>query len=152
MGICGKGEPGRCAATASGALYDGTAGCLKGSTFYSHLLPSLEIGSWRKNRVAGDGWMAVGDAAGLVDPITGEGLYYAIRSRGPGGARAAFGSERAGGKSLRTIRWLLVRDFTADLEFGARLAQKDLPRQVSCSTACPRAWCSSRDEARAFRP
>src|SRR5580692_10737648 len=52
----------------------------KGATFYSHLLPSLDASSWRGNRVAGDGWMAVGDAAGLVDPITGEGLYYAIRS------------------------------------------------------------------------
>ena len=28
----------------------------------------------------GRGWLAVGDAAGLVDPITGEGLYYAMRS------------------------------------------------------------------------
>ena len=32
------------------------------------------------NRVAGEGWLAVGDAAGLVDPITGEGSYYAMRS------------------------------------------------------------------------
>ena len=30
--------------------------------------------------VAGDGWAMVGDSAGLVDPITGEGLYYALRS------------------------------------------------------------------------
>jgi flavin-dependent dehydrogenase len=27
-----------------------------------------------------EGWAAVGDAAGLVDPVTGEGLYYALRS------------------------------------------------------------------------
>src|ERR1043165_4419076 len=54
--------------------------CSSDLQFYSHLLPSLETRSWKSNRVAGEGWMAVGDAAGLVDPITGEGLYYAIRS------------------------------------------------------------------------
>ena len=52
----------------------------RGSKFYSHMLPSLESPGWKNNRVAGEGWMAVGDAGGLVDPITGEGLYYAIRS------------------------------------------------------------------------
>ena len=52
----------------------------RASAFYSHMLPSLETPGWKKNRVAGEGWMAVGDAAGLVDPITGEGLYYAMRS------------------------------------------------------------------------
>src|SRR5690242_7957383 len=80
VGICGKGEP---AAALRKRLEDymnrkGIA--WKGSAFYSHLLPSLGTAAWKRNRVAGDGWMAVGDAAGLVDPITGEGLYYAIRS------------------------------------------------------------------------
>src|SRR5215203_2470620 len=53
---------------------------IRGATFYAHVIPSLEKPQWRSNRVAGAGWMAVGDAAGLVDPVTGEGLYYAIRS------------------------------------------------------------------------
>src|SRR5258708_18084823 len=52
----------------------------KEGKFYSHMLPSLETPGWRTNRVSGDGWLAVGDAGGLVDPITGEGLYYAMRS------------------------------------------------------------------------
>jgi len=80
VGICGKNEP-------AGSLrkrlerYMSERGIgWKGASFYSHLLPSLDASSWRKNRVSGEGWMAVGDAAGLVDPITGEGLYYAIRS------------------------------------------------------------------------
>lgn len=34
--------------------------------------------------VAGDGWMLIGDAAGFIDPFTGEGIYRALRS-----ARAA---------------------------------------------------------------
>ena len=79
-GICGKG------ATAAHLrklleLYMAEHGLEReGSTFYSHVLPCLDTPAWKRNRVAGDGWMAVGDAAGLVDPITGEGLYYAMRS------------------------------------------------------------------------
>jgi flavin-dependent dehydrogenase len=47
---------------------------------YGHLLPALSIESWGNLRLAGQGWAVVGDAAGLVDPITGEGIYYAMRS------------------------------------------------------------------------
>ncbi|MDQ2941598.1 MAG: geranylgeranyl reductase family protein [Chloroflexota bacterium] len=38
----------------------------------------------RVSEVAGPGWLLVGDAAGFVDPFTGEGIYRALRS-----ARAA---------------------------------------------------------------
>jgi len=51
-----------------------------GGTFYSHLLPSLARPSWKRLALAGKGWARAGDAAGLVDPITGEGIYYALRS------------------------------------------------------------------------
>ena len=54
--------------------------CREDAKFYGHMLPALEYAGWRNNRLAGDGWIAVGDAGGLVDPITGEGLYYAVRS------------------------------------------------------------------------
>ena len=47
---------------------------------FSHLLPSLSVESWGSLRLAGKGWALVGDAAGLVDPVTGEGIYYAMRS------------------------------------------------------------------------
>jgi len=30
--------------------------------------------------VAGEGWALLGDAAGFADPVTGEGIYYALRS------------------------------------------------------------------------
>ncbi|MBZ5563724.1 MAG: NAD(P)/FAD-dependent oxidoreductase [Acidobacteriia bacterium] len=50
------------------------------ATIYSHLLPSLTEESWSNLRLAGQGWGLVGDAAGLVDPVTGEGIYYAMRS------------------------------------------------------------------------
>jgi flavin-dependent dehydrogenase len=47
---------------------------------FSHLLPSLSVESWGSLQLTGPGWALVGDAAGLVDPITGEGIYYAMRS------------------------------------------------------------------------
>ncbi len=53
---------------------------LEGATFYSHILPSLRAQTMEALEVSGDGWAMVGDSAGLVDPITGEGLYYALRS------------------------------------------------------------------------
>jgi flavin-dependent dehydrogenase len=123
VGICGKGE-------SAGSLRQRLERYMterglgwKGSPFYSHLLPSLEAASWRKNRVAGEGWMAVGDAAGLVDPITGEGLYYAIRSADlAAGALLSEGGELA--DKVAQYGRLLRRDFGADLEFGARLAKK----------------------------
>lgn len=50
------------------------------SRVFSHLLPSLSIDSWGSMRLAGQAWALAGDAAGLVDPVTGEGIYYAMRS------------------------------------------------------------------------
>ena len=52
----------------------------KNSEFYSHLLPSPRAETLHGLAVSGDGWAMVGDAAGLVDPLTGEGLYYAMYS------------------------------------------------------------------------
>ncbi len=48
--------------------------------FYSAPVPCLGPRSWKKNTIAGDRWALIGDAAGLVDPITGEGIYSAFRS------------------------------------------------------------------------
>src|SRR5690242_13936225 len=48
--------------------------------FYSHVLPSPRAHTLASHCVAGRNWALIGDAAGWVDPITGEGLYYALRS------------------------------------------------------------------------
>ena len=53
---------------------------LEGASFYSHILPSFRSPTLSTLQVSGDGWAMIGDSAGLVDPITGEGLYYALRS------------------------------------------------------------------------
>ena len=47
---------------------------------YAARVPMLRRASWKTNRVVGDGWALVGDAAGFVDPITGEGIFYALHS------------------------------------------------------------------------
>jgi flavin-dependent dehydrogenase len=121
VGICGKGEPAQSLRKRLEAYMLEKGISWKDASFYSHLLPSLETPSWKRNRVAGDGWMAVGDAAGLVDPITGEGLYYAIRSADLA-AKALLSeiTDLAGQAYHRMLR----RDFAADLEFGSRLAKR----------------------------
>ncbi len=53
---------------------------LQGARFYSHILPAFRSQTLDEMEVCGDGWTMIGDSAGLVDPITGEGLYYAMRS------------------------------------------------------------------------
>ena len=47
---------------------------------YSALIPSLRSRTLRSNKIQGQGWALLGDAAGFADPITCEGIYYALRS------------------------------------------------------------------------
>jgi flavin-dependent dehydrogenase len=47
---------------------------------YAWPIPSLTASAIDRERPAGDGWMLLGDAAGLVDPITREGIYFALTS------------------------------------------------------------------------
>jgi flavin-dependent dehydrogenase len=121
VGICGKGERASALRARLERYMDEHGLSREGAAFYSHLLPCLETPAWKRNRVAGDGWAAVGDAAGLVDPITGEGLYYAVRS-------ADLITKAILSESLdlagATYRKLIRRDFMADLEFGSRLANR----------------------------
>ena len=115
VGICGK-----MAQNSGGALkdklhrfMDAEGLSANGGTFYSHLLPSLSRPSWKRLPLAGSRWARVGDAAGLVDPITGEGIYYALRS----GELLAEGLI-AGQAEAYPQR--VERDFAADLREAAR--------------------------------
>lgn len=47
---------------------------------YSWPIPSLPAGDLGRQPTSGDRWMLLGDAAGLVDPITREGIYFALQS------------------------------------------------------------------------
>jgi geranylgeranyl reductase family protein len=47
---------------------------------YAARIPGVTAKTWETRRVAGRGWALLGDAAGFADPVTGEGIYYALRS------------------------------------------------------------------------
>lgn len=123
VGICGKGEPAQTLRKRLEAHMREMGISWKGATFFSHVLPSLAAGHWRGNRVAGEGWLAVGDAGGLVDPVTGEGLYYAMRS-GDLASQVVLSDAYSPPEKPHAYRALLHRDFAADLELGAALARR----------------------------
>ena len=58
----------------------GIARGARGLDWYSWPIPSLAPDSFRALVTSGPGWYLVGDAAGLVDPLTREGIYYALLS------------------------------------------------------------------------
>jgi geranylgeranyl reductase family protein len=61
-------------------LADLGADLLEQAEFYSAPVPCLGPHAWKRNRISGERWALLGDAAGLADPITGEGIYFALRS------------------------------------------------------------------------
>src|SRR5580704_15436642 len=123
VGICGKGEPAQALRTRLEAYMAERCIPVKGAKFYSHMLPSLESSGWRKNRVSGEGWLAVGDSAGLVDPITGEGLYYAMRSGDLAGQMVLNDAHGIVEKAV-AYRDILRHEFMQDLTFAATLAKR----------------------------
>jgi geranylgeranyl diphosphate/geranylgeranyl-bacteriochlorophyllide a reductase len=90
---------------------------MDGAQLYSHVLPSPEAQTLRRRRILGKNWAMAGDAAACVDPITGEGLFYALRS-GELLAEALIEQQpQAYPERLRAA-------FSADLEFAANIARK----------------------------
>jgi flavin-dependent dehydrogenase len=58
----------------------------------------------RVARAAGPGWMLIGDAAGFVDPFTGEGIYRALRSARAASEALACGDDGAAERYLAARR------------------------------------------------
>lgn len=129
VGICGKGESAQCLRARLERYMEERGITRKDAKFYGHMLPALESSTWRNNRLAGEGWIAVGDAGGLVDPITGEGLYYAVRSGDL--ASQAILEDTAPEKTAELYRQLITRDFGLDLTYGAGLAKR-----LFCGAIC----------------
>lgn len=52
------------------------------ATFYAAMIPSLDVSTLDGLKACNEArsWALVGDAAGFVDPLTGEGIYYAVKS------------------------------------------------------------------------
>jgi flavin-dependent dehydrogenase len=94
---------------------------LEGARFYSHILPSFSAQTFDTLKVCGEGWAGgwsmIGDSAGLVDPITGEGLYYALRS-------AELCANAILSETPEKYQELLQREVLAELKLAARASQR----------------------------
>jgi flavin-dependent dehydrogenase len=132
VGICGKGESSQALRARLEQFMLEKGIVWKDAPFFAHAIPALETGAFRNNRVAGDGWLAVGDAAGLVDPVTGEGLYYAFRS-GDFASQAVL-NHHSPNEVADAYRRMLRHDFLEDLTFGAGLAKRFFIQRFLFST------------------
>jgi len=98
------------------AALPAVAARLRGSRRLTPIHGAAPIGH-RVTRVAGGGWLLVGDAAGFIDPFTGEGIYRALRSgrlaaealAGPeaGVAHHYVAARRAAFASKDALTWLI---------------------------------------------
>ena len=102
---------------------------------YSALIPSLRPQSLQTNRIAGEGWALVGDAAGFADPITCEGIYYALRS----GDLLADGSLKAGPRRIPNAARPTLRP---TLFTPPSCSKNSMPQTSWAPTSLP-VWCRS---------
>src|ERR1700675_437696 len=89
----------------------------EGAKFYSHVLPSPRESTLSDRTVLGKNWALVGDAAAWVDPLTGEGLFYAMRSG------ELLGRSLAEGCPEKYTAWVKAA-FSCELEFAARIVRR----------------------------
>jgi flavin-dependent dehydrogenase len=85
--------------------------------FYSHVLPSPQVRTLSDRAVIGRNWALCGDAAAWVDPLTGEGLFYAMRSGEILGKSLAEGCPEKYPARVRA-------SFSLELEFAARIVRR----------------------------
>jgi geranylgeranyl reductase family protein len=86
---------------------------------YSWPIPSLTLRALRAEQPAGRRWILAGDAAGLVDPITREGIYFALRS-----AECAAESLMAGGDAARRYTSRVRAEIYPELQRAASLKER----------------------------
>jgi geranylgeranyl reductase family protein len=84
---------------------------------YAARIPGLTDKTWKTRRVCGSDWALLGDAAGFADPVTGEGIYYALRS-----AELFAESFLAGDAMKYEERWR--KDFGAELRRAAQMRRR----------------------------
>lgn len=93
------------------------------SGFHAHLAPA---GGFRR-KIVSDRIMLAGDAAGFIDPLTGEGIYYAMRS-GQLAAKACISAVEKGDfeSSFLTQHYAEAceMDFEKDLRIALKLAYR----------------------------
>lgn len=86
---------------------------------YAWPIPSVGFEDALRMTCSGPGWMLLGDAAGLVDPLTREGIFYALLS-GIWAAEALTANSHARAAALYSDR--LRADIQPELARGARLS------------------------------
>ncbi len=117
VGICAQADESR-----SGALREAVAAWLQRADLaragrlepYAWPIPSLRAGDFARERPVGPRWLLIGDAAGLVDPITREGISFALQSAAAS-ARAVEAGDAAGYETF------LRRAVYPEVERAARL-------------------------------
>jgi geranylgeranyl reductase family protein len=86
--------------------------------WYSWPIPSLQVEDFEHERTSGDRWMLLGDAGGLVDPLTREGIFFALRS-------AEMAAEAIAGKHgtdpARAYHTQIAEEIFPELRMAARL-------------------------------
>jgi flavin-dependent dehydrogenase len=88
-----------------------------GMKFYAATIPCLSVSSLRSQSVCGPSWALLGDAAGFADAITGEGIFYALRS-----AELLTQAVKAGRPAVYEQAWR--REFGRDLLRAAALRDR----------------------------
>jgi geranylgeranyl reductase family protein len=123
VGICAQADAGATAAAlrARAASWVRTMNLAGQATLepYSWPIPSLSARGFENLTTSGPGWFLVGDAAGLVDPVTREGIYFALRS----GEWAAEAAAAADGGPAR-YRQRIQDEIGADLVRAAKFKAK----------------------------
>jgi menaquinone-9 beta-reductase len=98
VGICAQADAGASIATLrnTAAAWIRAARVAEGARLeaYSWPIPSLNAADFSRLILAGRRWCLAGDAAGLVDPITREGIFFALQS-GAFAAQAALSRDPA---------------------------------------------------------
>jgi geranylgeranyl reductase family protein len=84
---------------------------------YAARIPGLAAETWDRRTVCGNDWALLGDAAGFADPVTGEGIYYALRS-----AELLAQAYLSGDLSSYETKWRA--DFGAELRRAAQMRRR----------------------------
>ena len=84
---------------------------------YAARIPGLSAKTWDSRTVSGDDWALLGDAAGFADPVTGEGIYYALRS-----AELFAEAYLSGAPQTYEKNWR--KDFGAELRRAAQMRRR----------------------------
>lgn len=140
-GIAGKGRPAQQMREMLQRYLAARGIGTKDAVFYGHVIPSLNRSTWRTNRIAGEGWIAVGDAAGFVDPVTGEGLYYAIRSAELAAQSLLTGADYRGLVGSELIPELELGSFLSCRFFRGRFLYNDVTTRMIQLARCSPTIC-----------